>query len=63
MNIQPIVEGHGEVEAVPVLLRKLRDIAQTYPLEINGVLEQYDVCKMVSFGYVSRRWHRNRHET
>lgn len=27
MNIQPIVEGHGEVEALPVLLRRLRDEA------------------------------------
>lgn len=27
MNIQPIVEGHGEVAAVPVLLRRLRDAA------------------------------------
>jgi hypothetical protein len=25
MKIQPIVEGHGEVHAVPVLLRRLRD--------------------------------------
>ena len=25
MNIQPIVEGHGEVAALPVLLRRLRD--------------------------------------
>ena len=33
MNLQPIVEGHGEVEAVPVLLRRLRDLAQAYPLE------------------------------
>ena len=36
MTIQPIVEGHGEVEAVPVLLRRLRDLAQTYPLEVNA---------------------------
>jgi len=28
MNIQPIVEGHGEVEAVPILLRRLRDLAE-----------------------------------
>lgn len=24
MNIQPIVEGHGEVEAVPILLRRMK---------------------------------------
>ena len=28
MKIQPIVEGHGEVEALPVLLRRLIDEAQ-----------------------------------
>ena len=30
MNIQPIVEGHGEVDAVPVLLRRLRDEARAF---------------------------------
>lgn len=30
MNIQPIVEGHGEVEAVPVLLRRLQEQAGAY---------------------------------
>jgi hypothetical protein len=35
MNIQPIVEGHGEVGAVPVLLRRLRDEAQLYELDVN----------------------------
>ena len=35
MNIQPIVEGHGEVGAVPVLLRRLRDEAAAYRLEVN----------------------------
>jgi hypothetical protein len=39
MRIQPIVEGHGEVEAVPVLLRRFRDLAQTYPLEVNAPME------------------------
>ena len=33
MNIQPIVEGQGEVQAVPVLLRRLRDSAQAFELE------------------------------
>ena len=28
MTIVPIVEGHGDVEAVPVLLRRLVDEAQ-----------------------------------
>jgi hypothetical protein len=35
MNIQPIVEGHGEVSALPVLLRRLRDAAQTYELDVG----------------------------
>ena len=35
MNIQPIVEGHGEVAAVPVLLRRLRDAAEAYGIDVN----------------------------
>lgn len=35
MKIQPIVEGHGEVSAVPVLLRRLRDESRAYGLEIG----------------------------
>jgi hypothetical protein len=35
MNVQPIVEGKGEVPAVPVLLRRIRNEAQAYRLEIN----------------------------
>lgn len=35
MRIQPIVEGHGEVKAVPVLLRRLRDEMGTFDIEIN----------------------------
>lgn len=34
MIIQPIVEGQGEVTAVPVLLRRLRDEAQAWGLEV-----------------------------
>lgn len=41
MNIQPIVEGHGEVEAVPILLRRLRDIAQAYPLDVNPPIRRH----------------------
>lgn len=33
--IQPIVEGHGEVDAVPVLLRRLRDEAGVFDLQIG----------------------------
>ncbi len=35
MNIQPIVEGYGEVEALPVLLRRLRDITQAFGVRVN----------------------------
>lgn len=36
MRISCIVEGHGEVEAVPVLLRRLRDhIAPGMPLDVR----------------------------
>ena len=41
MNLQPIVEGHGEVEAVPVLLRRLRDLAQAFPLEVNPPIRRH----------------------
>ncbi len=41
MNIQPIVEGHGEVEAVPILLRRLRDMAHAYPLEVNPPIRRH----------------------
>jgi hypothetical protein len=41
MNIQPIVEGHGEVEAVPVLLRRMRDRALTYPLDVNPPIRRH----------------------
>lgn len=33
--IQPIVEGHGEVNAVPLLLRRLRDEAGAFDLQIG----------------------------
>ncbi len=35
MNIPPIVEGHGEVGAVPELIRRLRNEAQAYALNVN----------------------------
>ena len=34
MRIQPIVEGHGEVAALPVLLRRLRDEAEAWGVDI-----------------------------
>ena len=35
MNIQPIVEGFGEVQAVPVLLRRLRDEAGAFTVDVS----------------------------
>ena len=40
MRIQPIVEGHGEVAAVPVLLRRLRDEAGAYGVEVGRPIRQ-----------------------
>ncbi len=38
--IQPIVEGHGEVEAVPVLLRRLRDEAGAFHIQVGGPIRR-----------------------
>jgi len=35
MRIYPIVEGHGEQEAVPVLLRRLRDEAKAFGVDVG----------------------------
>lgn len=35
MNIQPIVEGHGEVAALPILVRRLRDDSQAFNIDVN----------------------------
>ena len=32
--IFPIVEGHGEVQAVPILLRRLAEVYQNYSLQV-----------------------------
>lgn len=34
MVIQPIVEGDGEIQAVPVLLRRLQSVAECYGFEV-----------------------------
>lgn len=41
MRIQPIVEGHGEVTAVPVLLRRFRDEAGAYGFEVNPAIRRH----------------------
>ena len=41
MNIQPIVEGHGEVEAVPVLLRRLQAEAQAYGIGFGRPIRRH----------------------
>lgn len=35
MKIQPIVEGHGDVEAFPVLLRRLISAAQAWQIDVG----------------------------
>jgi hypothetical protein len=40
MRIQPIVEGHGDVSAVPVLLRRLRDEAGAFGLDVNSPIRR-----------------------
>lgn len=35
MNIQPVVEGHGEVVSLPAVLRRLRDAAGIFDLDVN----------------------------
>jgi hypothetical protein len=40
MRIQPIVEGFGEVEAVPVLLRRLRDEAAAFAIDVNSPIRK-----------------------
>ena len=40
MKIQPIVEGHGEVKAVPVLLRRLGEEAGAYGIGINSPIRR-----------------------
>lgn len=38
--IQPVVEGRGEEEALPVLLRRLRDEARAWAVEISRPIRQ-----------------------
>ena len=40
-NIQPIVEGHGEVEAVPVLLRRLTAEAKSWEITVGRPIRRY----------------------
>ncbi len=40
MNIQPIVEGHGDEAAVPVLLRRLVAEAQAHNIGVNRPIRQ-----------------------
>lgn len=40
MIIQPIVEGHGDEEAVPLLLRRLRDEAEAWDLQVGKSIRQ-----------------------
>jgi hypothetical protein len=39
--IQPIVEGHGEVEALPILLRRLQAQAEAYAIRIGSPIRRH----------------------
>ena len=40
MKIQPIVEGFGEVEAVPVLVRRLIAEAQCFGVQVSAPIRR-----------------------
>jgi hypothetical protein len=40
VRIQPIVEGHGEIAAVPILLRRLRDEAGIFGIDVLRPIRQ-----------------------
>ena len=50
MTIQPIVEGHGEVAAVPVLLRRLQAECQVHNIRIGKPIRQHrsQLCQEVT---------------
>ena len=60
MRIQPIVEGHGDVAAIPVLLRRLRDEIQAWAVDIgrpirrprNQLVRETDVQQAVRLALV-----------
>ena len=60
--IQPIVEGHGEVQALPVLLRRLLDEAKAWTVQIgrplfkqrNKLVRKHSLTQIVE---VARRQH------
>ncbi len=53
MRIQPIVEGHGEVAAVPVLLRRLVEESSAYAVQIGKPIRQTR-SKLVDEGHLRR---------
>jgi hypothetical protein len=54
MKIQPIVEGHGEVSAVPVLLRRLIAEAEAYRIKVNPPIRSKQSQLLKQDGL--RRW-------
>lgn len=58
MKIQPLVEGHGEVEALPVLLRRLRDAAGAYGLDIHkpALHARPELTREISLRLLIRRY-------
>lgn len=41
VKIQPVVEGHGDVKALPILLRRLRDEARAWEVDIERSIRRY----------------------
>jgi len=51
--IQPIVEGHGEMEAAPVLLRRLQDVGMAYGFRIARPIRRHR-SELVTEGQLRR---------
>ena len=49
-TIQPVVEGHGEVEALPVLLRRLRDEASAWKVGIGTPIANLAISWQANLG-------------
>ena len=55
MVVVPIVEGHGDVAAVPVLLRRLVDVAQAWDEVRIGVPIRCKRSQLVNQAQLSKR--------
>lgn len=53
MVIQPLVEGHGEVTAVPVLLRRWQEVSVQFGFQINREYEAWFISAVESLRGIS----------